>query len=228
MGALLSFILRRVHCLKPFIVASVLVFPVAFGVLFHFRGGTDAASHKGIVGAQVLLGFGESTCVSATFLSTNIQPACGLASLPTQKVLQAATKHGNHTGVAPLFLAMSSHGSAFGSAVSSAVWTRTLTAAFLRDLPVIYRNEVMAELLLERPLISAGFPIGTETRDAVITCYRTAQRTLALTGLCLCVPLIFFSLCVRDPRLDEEKSLLHPEIAPNGDQDEERCLTSLS
>jgi SIT family siderophore-iron:H+ symporter-like MFS transporter len=115
-------------------------------------------------------------------------------------------------------------GSAFGSAVSGSIFAQTLTDAFFRDLPVIYRNGVMAELLLEKPFVSVGFPIGTELRDAVITCFRTTQGFLTLTGLGLCVPLIFFGLCMKSQTSSDEKSLMHDEIVTAGDYEEGRGL----
>lgn len=51
-------IVYRVRRLKPFIVAGVLLFVVAFGLLIRYRGGS-MASHSGIIGAQILLGIGE-------------------------------------------------------------------------------------------------------------------------------------------------------------------------
>lgn len=65
-----------VRYLKPFIVAGTALFTVAFGLLIHFRGGVGAASHSGIIGAQILLGI-----------------AGGLFPYTTQASIQAATKH---------------------------------------------------------------------------------------------------------------------------------------
>jgi len=47
----------------------------------------------------------------------------------------------------------------------------------------------------------------TPERDAVIVSYRHIQRMLCITGICLCIPLIAFSLCLRNPRLGKEQSL---------------------
>jgi SIT family siderophore-iron:H+ symporter-like MFS transporter len=58
-GTILGAIVIYVRRLKPFIVAGTLLFMAAFGILIRFRGGADGSSHAGIIGGQILLGFGK-------------------------------------------------------------------------------------------------------------------------------------------------------------------------
>jgi SIT family siderophore-iron:H+ symporter-like MFS transporter len=47
-----------VRRLKPFIVAGTLLFTVAFGILYNYRGGTGDSARSGIIGGEILLGIG--------------------------------------------------------------------------------------------------------------------------------------------------------------------------
>jgi SIT family siderophore-iron:H+ symporter-like MFS transporter len=58
-GTILGAIVLFVRRLKPFIVAGTFLFMAAFGILIRFRGGADGSSHSGIIGGQILLGFGK-------------------------------------------------------------------------------------------------------------------------------------------------------------------------
>jgi len=57
-GISVGILARFVKHLKWFIVAGTALFTVAFGLLLHFRGGTQTS---GVIGAQVLLGIGTLT-----------------------------------------------------------------------------------------------------------------------------------------------------------------------
>jgi len=47
----------------------------------------------------------------------------------------------------------------------------------------------------------------TPERLAVVDAYQSTQRLLCITGICLSLPLIFFGLCTRNPKLGKEQSL---------------------
>lgn len=68
--------------------------------------------------------------------------------------------------------------------------------------------------IYQQPFIFATEnPVGTPLRDAVIVAYQQIQRILCITGICLSVLLIAFSLVLRDPVLGKEQSL------PNAEKD---------
>lgn len=164
-----------------------------------------------------------------TIHNTDARSAGGLFPYPTQTAIQAATRHENLAVVTALFLSTFSIGSAFGNAVSGAIWTQKLTPALLRNLPEPYNNEIFAKGIFSEPFLWAvGFPIGTPIRDAIIASYRATQGLLTITGLGLCVPLILFSLCMRNPRLGDEQSLPNAESYPTDDQQEKQGRWRLS
>lgn len=54
-GVLLGIVIRYVRRLKPFILAGIGVYMIAFGILIRYRGG-NVADTAGMIGGQVVLG----------------------------------------------------------------------------------------------------------------------------------------------------------------------------
>lgn len=190
LGLLVRFV-RQVKHLKPFIVFGTLMFMVAFGILLRFRGGLTQSSYAGVIAGEVILGF-----------------AGGLFPYPVQTLIQAATQHEHLALVTGLYLALYNIGSAIGSTISGALWTQILPGELERNLARVTNNATVAVYAYSNPLFFVfDYPVGTPERDAVIVSYRHIQRMLCITGICLCIPLIAFSLCLRNPRLGREQSL---------------------
>ncbi|KAL5332449.1 major facilitator superfamily domain-containing protein [Aspergillus crustosus] len=186
-GCILGAIVIKVRRLKPFIVAGTCLFTVAFGILYRYRGGTGGSSYSGIVGGEILLGI-----------------AGGMFPYPAQASIQTATKHEHLAIITALYLASYNIGSALGGTISGAIWTQTLLPTLTTNLG----NATLAAEVYADPFTFALInPVGTAARDAVISGYMDTQRLLCITGLCLTVPLIGFSLCVRDPVLGRGQSL---------------------
>jgi SIT family siderophore-iron:H+ symporter-like MFS transporter len=197
---------------KLFIIAGTLLFLPAFGLLIRFRGGSDSPNHNGIIGSQILLGFGKSWCCRSFFAFLTHSPAAGFVPYPTQTAIQAATRHEHVAIITGLFLATFNIGSAFGSAVSGAIWTQTLIPSLRVHLPEPYNTEAMAKSIFANPFNYASrYPIGDPLRDAIVLSYMHTQKMLTVTGICLCAPLIMFSLVLRNVRLGDEQSLPNAE-----------------
>lgn len=190
-GALLGLVIWKVRYLKPFIVFGTMLFLASFGVLIHYRGGSGIANHQGIIGSQVLLGI-----------------AGGLFPYPALASIQAATKKEHVAVITGLYLATYNIGSAFGNAVSGAIWTQTLVPTLLKNLPSPNNTIAIAESIYGSPFeYAANYSVGTPLRDAIIVSYRHTQKLLTITGICLCIPLIAFSLVIDNPRLTSQQSL---------------------
>ncbi|KAL2867217.1 putative siderochrome-iron transporter Sit1 [Aspergillus lucknowensis] len=186
-GCIVGAIVMKVKRLKPFIVAGTLLFVAAFGVLYQFRGGIGGSSHSGIIGGEILLGI-----------------AGGMFPYPAQASIQVATKHEHLAIVTALYLASYNIGSALGGTISGAIWSQTLLPELTRTLG----DATTAASVFADPFTFVfENPVGTPARDAVIQGYRHTQRLLCIAGLCLTVPLVVFSLCIRNPRLSREQSL---------------------
>lgn len=103
-----------------------------------------------------------------------------------------------------IFLASYNVGSAIGNTISGAIWTQVLPGELENRLG----NATLAGEVYANPFTFAlANPVGTPDRDAVVLAYKHAQKLLCITGICLTVPLIVFSLCIRNPRLTKEQSL---------------------
>jgi SIT family siderophore-iron:H+ symporter-like MFS transporter len=200
-GPCVGIVVFFVRRLKPFIMFGTVLFLVAFGLLIRYRGGAGASSHSGIIGAQVLLGI-----------------AGGLFPYPAQASIQAATKHEHVAVITGLFLASYNVGSALGNTISGAIWTNTLPQELNRRLT----NATLAASAYADPFTFAmTYPMATPERKAVVESYKAAQRLLCITGICLCVPLIAFSLVIRNPRLTDTQSLPNAEklVADSASED---------
>ncbi|KAB8251527.1 major facilitator superfamily domain-containing protein [Aspergillus flavus] len=188
-GCILGAIIVKVKQLKPFIVAGTILFAVAFGILIQFRGGTGSSSYSGIIGGEILLGI-----------------AGGMFPYPAQASIQAATKHEHLAVITGLYLAVYNIGSAIGGTISGAVWRQRMGKELTKHLGGA--NETLTDLAFGKPFdFIVSYPVGTPEREAVILAYKEVQRILCITGICLTVPLIIFSLCIRNPRLTKDQSL---------------------
>ncbi|TPX14535.1 uncharacterized protein E0L32_005227 [Thyridium curvatum] len=189
-GFLLGFVVYKVRRLKYFIIAGTCLFLVAFGLLIRYRGDPSPAGRSGVIGAEVLLGI-----------------AGGMFPYPAQASLQVALRHEHLAVMTGLYLATYQVGSAFGNTVSGAVWTQVLPGALEDALRPI--NASLAAPVYENPLVVAvGYPVGSPERDAIVHAYQHTQRLLCITGACLCVPLIAFAFCLRNPKLNDKQNLV--------------------
>ncbi|KAK4131020.1 MFS general substrate transporter [Trichocladium antarcticum] len=200
-GCILGFVVYKVRRLKVFIVAGTCLFMVAFGLLIRYRGDANASSRAGVIGAQVVLGI-----------------AGGMFPYPAQASLQAALKHEQLAVMTGLYLAIYNLGSAFGGAVSGAIWTQVLPGQ-LNERLAGFGNATLTALAYNDPFTFASeYHVGTSERQAIIDSYKHAQRLLTITGICLCVPLIAFAAMLRNPKLNDEQTLAEGSPATRSDE----------
>jgi SIT family siderophore-iron:H+ symporter-like MFS transporter len=196
-GMIAGLVVFKVRRLKPFIFVGSILYLVAFGLLINYRGGGGAGNLSGLIGAQVLLGIGG-----------------GLFPYPALASIQAATKHEHVATVTALYLALYNVGGSFGGAVSGAIWTNTLQGAMNSALSQVTSNaSAITTAMYQNPYTTVlEYPLGTPERTAIIEGYRHSQRLLTITGICLCIPLVFFGLCTRNPRLPDTQSIATAEM----------------
>ncbi|SPJ78289.1 probable SIT1 - Transporter of the bacterial siderophore ferrioxamine B [Fusarium torulosum] len=193
-GTILGLIVYKVRRFKVFIVAGTCLFLVAFGLLIRYRGDPSNSNQSGVIGAQILLGI-----------------AGGMFPYPAQASLQAYVTHERLAVMTGLYLALYQVGSAFGNAVSGAIWTQVLPVRLAQSFSG-FGNDTLAVYTYSQPLFAIlDFPVGTPERDAMIDAYKHVQRLLTITGICLCIPLIAFSLCLRNPKLTDQQNLVENE-----------------
>ncbi|KAF4964991.1 hypothetical protein FSARC_7169 [Fusarium sarcochroum] len=197
-GTILGVVVYKVRRFKVFIVSGTCLFLVAFGLLIRYRGNPSSDNKSGVIGAQVLLGI-----------------AGGMFPYPAQASLQAYVTHERLAVMTGLYLALYQVGSAFGNAVSGAIWTQMLPVKLAENF-ASFGNDTLAIYTYTQPLSaiidpSGDFAVGTPYRDAMIESYKHVQRLLTITGICLCIPLIAFSLCLRNPKLTDQQNLVEDE-----------------
>jgi SIT family siderophore-iron:H+ symporter-like MFS transporter len=193
-GTILGLIVYKVRRFKVFIVSGTCLFLVAFGLLIHYRGDASSSNKSGVIGAQILLGI-----------------AGGMFPYPAQASLQAYVTHERLAVMTGLYLALYQVGSAMGNAVAGAIWTQVLPGS-LASAFSSFGNETLAVYTYSQPLSAIiDFPVGSAERDAMIDAYKHVQRLLVITGICLCIPLIGFSLCLRNPKLTDQQNLVEDE-----------------
>lgn len=189
-GSLLGLVIFKVRRLKVFIVAGTMLYMVAFGLLIRFRGSANASGRAGVIGAQVVLGI-----------------AGGMFPYTTQASLQVTAKHELLAVLTALYLATYNVGSALGNCVSGSIWTQVLPGKLSENLDP-FNNATLVSAMYASPLTTyLEYPVGTPQRDGIIASYQSVQKLLTITGLCLCVPLIFFGLMLRNPKLDNRQTL---------------------
>ncbi|KAK4126960.1 MFS general substrate transporter [Parathielavia appendiculata] len=210
-GCILGLIVYKVRRLKVFIFAGTCLFMVAFGLLIRYRGDPDSASRAGVIGAQVVLGI-----------------AGGMFPYPAQASLQTILKHEHLAVMTGVYLATYNLGSAFGGAVSGAIWTQVLPVD-LSERFAAFDNATLATWAYADPFaFSLQYPVGTPERQALIDSYKHAQRLLTITGICLCVPLIAFAAVLRNPKLNDQQTLAqdsplgHAGVAEDGRAGEQK------
>jgi SIT family siderophore-iron:H+ symporter-like MFS transporter len=193
-GTILGLIVYKVRRFKVFIVSGTCLFLVAFGLLIRYRGDPSDSNQSGVIGAQILLGI-----------------AGGMFPYPAQASLQAYVTHERLAVMTGLYLALYQVGSALGNAVSGAIWTQVLPSRLASSFSG-FGNETLAVYTYSQPLSAIlDFPVGSGERDAMIDAYKHVQRLLTITGICLCIPLIAFSLCLRNPKLTDQQNLVEDE-----------------
>jgi SIT family siderophore-iron:H+ symporter-like MFS transporter len=106
--------------------------------------------------------------------------------------------------ITAIYLATYNIGAALGNTVSGAVWSQVVP----RELTQRLGNATEADAWFGSPFAQIElYPPGTPQRDAAIEAYKHVQRLLCTTAICLCVPLIAFACCLRNPKLGKEQSL---------------------
>ncbi|TWU72683.1 hypothetical protein ED733_003420 [Metarhizium rileyi] len=187
-GVVVGLVVYKVRRLKAIIVGGTVLFTASFVVLYHFAGGATPRSQAGIISGQVLMGL-----------------ASGLFAYPTQASIQASATRDHVAILTGLYLSFYNAGSAFGTCLAGAIWSQTLYPSLQQNL-AFQPNETLARDTYNSPFpVVEQYPVGTEIRSAIIESYKSVQTLLCAAGLCLCLPMIAFSLALRNPKLSEQQ-----------------------
>jgi MFS transporter, SIT family, siderophore-iron:H+ symporter len=118
-------------------------------------------------------------------------------------------------------------GSALGNCISGAIWTQTLYQWFVAQMEP-FNIATLADAVYDSPLETVlEYPIGISERYATIYGCSYIQRFLTISGIRVSVPMLFFALLPRNPKLSdevsqpdaEEKDLSQPDKEENYQMD---------
>ncbi|SGZ50100.1 CIC11C00000003961 [Sungouiella intermedia] len=191
----LGFVLTKFRRVKGFVVFGALEWFIALGLFVHFRGDNNGIDGKyfrdGVAVAMCMLGFG------LTFLNR-----------PVSVSAQTCTNHEYMALVTSLFASLYQAGSAIGDCISGAIWTQTMFDEIRKKMIQLGVNPNLATSAYGSPYtFIKKYHWGSTERIAVVLAYAKVQRNLCIVGLCLCVPLLLLTLCLRDHYLADYQSL---------------------
>ncbi|KAM5343691.1 hypothetical protein ACJ41O_012228 [Fusarium nematophilum] len=179
---IISFIIRFTNRYKWFVVVGSCFYLLGMGLMMKYR--TEDASISSIIGTQICIGFGG-----------------GMLNVPAQLGVQASAGHQNLGAATAIFLTLISIGSAIGSAISGAVWSRNIPAKLAAYLPEEAQQN--ATLIFSDINQALAYPVGSRERIAINRSYQETMTTLLTIAVCVCVPVLLASLLMSDYHLDE-------------------------
>lgn len=192
---ILGYVLSRVRRTKGFVLFGNCVMFIAMGLFIHFRGTNDGYKAKyfrdGVAISMCIMGFAGVFFYRVVFVS-----------------VQACTNHEYMATVTALFASFYQIGASIGSAISGAIWTQDMYRTIYNQMAKLDVDTSLAKPAYQSPYqFIKKHKWGTEPRRAVSMAYAEIQRKLAITGLCLCVPMLVWVLLLRDHRLTDSQNL---------------------
>lgn len=198
----IAFAIKYTKHYKWWVTLGCCIYTLGMGLMLAYR--TSGASTGTLIGVQIAVGIGG-----------------GMLNVPAQVGVQAAVNtHGEVSAVTAVFLTVIQLGGAIGSAISGAIWTDRVPTLLLRYLPAEEQGNAM-DIYGDISVAKAAYPMGTPERDAVNRAYQEAMTTLLIVAVCATVPCIFFSLMMKNYKLDQ----VHQHVKGNvigGINDDER------
>ena len=131
----------------------------------------------------------------------------GSVAITMQVAVQCVVRHSDVAIVTAIELLMTECGAAIGSAVAGMVFSRDLPTALATRLPDIPQEDVDA--IFGSLSVALSFPIGSETREAIIEAWVQVMHKLCIIASLILVPAILLSLAIPDGTLPD---ILHHRV----------------
>lgn len=152
------------------------------------------ASTIQIIGTQLAVGIGG-----------------GIFNVATQVGIQASADKGSVGVATAIFMTAAELGGAAGSAVSGAVWSRSVPAKLAEYLPEATKS--IAQEIFNDINRAISYPVGGEERIAIDRAYQESMRTLLIIAVCVAGPLIPLSFVMKSlplaqPEEDAKKGVV--------------------
>lgn len=179
---IISVIIKFSRRYKWFVVGGSCLYMLGMGLMMHYR--TETASLSAIIGSQICIGFGG-----------------GMLNVPAQIGVQASASHQDLGSATAIFLTIISIGTAVGSAISGAVWSRNIPSKLTEYLPGDAKQN--ATLIYQDINNAFIYEIGSPERLAINRAYQETMTTLLTIAVCVCAPIFLCSLLMSDYHLDK-------------------------
>lgn len=176
--------LKFIKNTKPLVMFGVVCIILAAGLPIYLTNisGTHIASEAAFITAKSLLGVGR-----------------GFTQVPLQVSLQAVLENEQVAIATAVYLSSLGFGSNLGVTVSGAIWNSLLP----RKL-IAYFGEEEGRKIFGSIVVARGYEAGSADRDAIDTCYRQTQQTLAIGSVCVSGLLLVMVYLVHNVKLGAE------------------------
>lgn len=178
-----SLLIKYTAHYKYFVTFGACIYLMGMGLLIRYRA--EGVGIGTLVGCQIAVGAGG-----------------GMLNVPAQLGVQASVRHTNVAAATAAFLTITEIGGAVGSAISGAVWTRYVPAKLAEYAPPSIQNQT-ALIFGNVTLASTGWAFGTPERTAINRAYQETMTILLTIAVCMCIPLIPLSLCMKNYKLNK-------------------------
>lgn len=181
-GILVGWAMAATRRYKTLLVVGIIVRLVGVAMMVRYRSvGSPTAL---LVMCQLLQGIGG-----------------GSVAITMQVAVQCVVRHSDVAIVTAIELLMTECGAAIGSALAGLVYSSDLPNALASRLPNMSKDEIY---LIAGSLPAAlSYPMGTDTREAIIEAWVQIMHKLCIMAALILVPAIFFGLAIPDGELPD-------------------------
>ncbi|KAI1330325.1 siderophore iron transporter mirC [Xylariaceae sp. FL0255] len=206
-AVLISLVIKYVKYYKPFVMAGCLIYLLGIGLMIRYR--TENTTVGSLVGTQIAVGIGG-----------------GMLNVPAQLGVQASASHQQVAAATAVYLTLVELGGAVGSAISGAVWDKSIPSKLSAYLPSSAVAAGDVEAIFGSVTVASNYtlyPDGSLERLAINRSYQETMHTLLTIAIALCAPLILASLLMRNYRLDRvDQKVKGKVIGGNVGEDEKK------
>jgi MFS family permease len=177
-----GFLMRHTQRFKWLMICAVPLYMLAVGLMIYFR--TPGTSIGYLCMCEVFIGIGGGTII-----------------LGMQVAVMAASKHEDYAAMLALLSLFGNIGGAVGNSISGAIWTNTLPQKLQEYLPE--DAQPLWEDIYSSLEVQLSYPVGSETRDAIIAAYAMAQRNMLIAGTAIMTLALGWVLLIKNIKLED-------------------------
>ncbi|KAI1096639.1 putative siderophore iron transporter mirB [Rostrohypoxylon terebratum] len=185
-AVVVGYLIRRSDRFKWLALAALPVHLLGGALMIVFR--KPDTNIAWVIMCQILITIGGSTLVMCE-----------------QIAVQAVASHAELASVMAILGLAYYIGSAIGNSLSGAIWNTTLPRLLTKLLPEFSPEELVH--LGQDLKMQLSYPLGSPTRNAIITAYGEAQRRMCITGTLISLFEIFAVSIWRDVRVSQSKQV---------------------